>query len=223
MKKGIGKRGRPPIKPWVESFIASMVLSERDKLPEERMPVKVLASEIQKRIRYRGEQPPELSTLEKRISTYRNRPDPECEPWNIFMRDDSIPPEALPKVVAASKRAREDHPYWRYLSIRQAKWIARLSAFEFPSEMQDYIFSLFSRFERLSRTVGKPHSFDRFDLFHDLLTAEPDDMHERLQSLANYLKNWLSEEARLTETKEGGKNDERHKTTQNERRHKKAR
>ena len=67
---------------------------------------------------------PSRDTLVKMISSARNRDDPEDRPWTVSaLADYEIPPEALPVVMDAWTNELELD---RHLTIRQAKWIARL-------------------------------------------------------------------------------------------------
>jgi len=82
-----------------------------------------------------GAKAPEPEVLWKKISKYRNRePNPQDQPWHIGALNDSAfkdsltsltSPEGLAAVVGACRfAARRDAT----LTIRQAKWIGRLSA-----------------------------------------------------------------------------------------------
>jgi hypothetical protein len=77
---------------------------------------------------------PSLSTVQKVLATNRKNLkelaiDPQEKPWSIAALDQSqIPPEALPKLLEVFaylllKKEKE----WVHLTIREAKWIARLS------------------------------------------------------------------------------------------------
>jgi hypothetical protein len=164
MAKSGKKRGRPGIKPWIEALIAKRVIAERKKPPEERMPVKVLANEIRKDIIGGNERAPEISTLERRILNYSKKSSPEDEPWTIFTLDrHPIPLEALPKVL---KQYREVKDFCG-LSIREAKWIARLSSIE-PPERDPWLYALVASIEQLFEMVGSPPNFHLID---DILAA----------------------------------------------------
>lgn len=158
MEENTKKRGRPAIKPSIARFIASKVSDEQRKPQETRMPVKVLAFEIREQLKQLGERPPELSTLEKKISEYRKRTSPEDKPWSLSTLDDyPISPEALPKVLEEYKLH-----YRRgfYLTIRQAKWITRLSATQCDASM--YIF--IAMIEQLSALLGTPYGLEAQDM-----------------------------------------------------------
>ena len=127
MEKAKKKRGRPAIKPYIEQLIVSRVLQEQAKPPEERMPVKVLAYEIQKQISQTEVRPPESSTLEKRISkvssTISNQHNPLDEPWTILsLSTNYIPPEALQAVIKTQADAIKSG---RIFSVREALWLSR--------------------------------------------------------------------------------------------------
>jgi hypothetical protein len=125
MKKSVRPRGRPAIKPYIERLIASRVFDEQKKPEEKRMPSKVLAFEIQQQLKRLGEQSPELSTLEKRISRYSSTYEFDSidDPWTISsLSKYDIPPEALPAVMHQQAEAIK----WnRTFSIREALWVGR--------------------------------------------------------------------------------------------------
>lgn len=127
MRKNTKKRGRPAIKPGVLSIIMTRVRDEQREPPEKRMPPKVLAHAIQREIieKAKGEKPPKLSTLEKKILEYRKEPSPKDEPWDIFsLLKYPIPPEALPTVLRMWSWTQEELDM--NLTIREAQWVARL-------------------------------------------------------------------------------------------------
>jgi len=127
------KRGRPGLKPHIESLIASGFLEDRKKPRKEWTPRKALAFDIQQEIEKKGWSAPELSTLMGRISDYSKKnkdPDPEDKPWNMATLDlYPIPPEAIPEVLRIWALRMEGGESF---TIREAKWVARLSAFILP-------------------------------------------------------------------------------------------
>jgi len=94
-----------------------------------RIPRTELAEQLQGEFKREGHGVPTIETLERRISWYRNhaQDDPQDKPWSIATLDKfPIPTEALPIVLWVWFRQQErGYP----LSIREAKWIARLYAF----------------------------------------------------------------------------------------------
>jgi len=130
MRKGTRKRGRPGIRPHIVRLIASRILEEQAKPPEARLPTKVLAYEIHKQISQTGDRPPEVSTLEKKISKTRadisSKPDLRDKPWTIHsMVEYPIAAEALPSVLQVWFLVQDNDGS---LSIRDAQWVARLYA-----------------------------------------------------------------------------------------------
>ena len=115
-----GNRGRPGIKPFVRQYI--YIKAQEDNIK----PRLALAMELRKSIEEMGEIPPSEETMIKLISEGRHRqPNPEDLPWSLESLDKfPIPPEALPLILQAWVYFRE---YYQIpLSIRHAKWIARL-------------------------------------------------------------------------------------------------
>lgn len=117
-----GKRAR--VTPDAKAYIINRAL----EYP--RIQRSELARKLQGELKAKRYDVPALEVLERWISKYRNNPsDPEDGPWSIGkLRDWEIPPETLSivlKVAAYSKQKRG-----RPLSIREAQWVARLSAME---------------------------------------------------------------------------------------------
>jgi len=110
---------------------------------------------------------PSLSRVQKKLAEVRKselEPSDEDKPWTIFtLNDYPISPEALPKVL---KQYREVKDFCG-LSIREAKWIARLSAIE-PPERDPWLYALVASIEQLFEMVGSPPSFHLID---DILAA----------------------------------------------------
>jgi hypothetical protein len=103
-----------------------------------------LAYEIQKEISNTGRQPPKISTLEKRISSYKSvfdkEPDSLDEPWTVLSLanpDHNIPPEALPAVIKTQAHVIR---FGDAFSVREALWVSRFyyifkgTEFDFDSD-----------------------------------------------------------------------------------------
>jgi len=106
---------------------------------------------------------PSLSTVQKTLAGIRkeaNKPNPQDKPWCIGMLTDCpIPPEAMPTVLRVWKFrvAREEG-----FTVREAKWVAYLSALitdveELSSEADRY-----ARFEFIYELAG----YSTFDSTH---------------------------------------------------------
>lgn len=114
-----GRRGKR-ISPEVLSLIKEQALmssKQRTKLAEELEPM----------IEAKGWPSPTIETMEKIISKIRNQRDSQDAPWSVTtLTEYEIPPEALPTVLEVWQKTQE----WNWikpLSIREAKWVARLS------------------------------------------------------------------------------------------------
>ena len=164
MEKGAKRRGRPAIKPYIDWIIRKRVLEEQAKPHEGRMLVKVLAYAIREEIKEIQEKeglnelPPESSTLEKKIAKGKSAMtlSPEDKPWSIFtLGHYPIPPEALPNVLAEYGRLLSS-PHVRppRITIRQAKWIGRLSATE-SFKLWPHFYLLVSLAEELLELLGE--------------------------------------------------------------------
>ena len=135
MRKNTERRGRPGLNPRIDDILLCRVLEEQAKPPEKRTQVNIMAHELREEIirtSSKDERPPAVSTLEKRISKLRSTINVSLEdkPWSIFtLGHYPIPPEAIPKVLKEYGRLlASQHTPSPYITIRQAKWIGRLSA-----------------------------------------------------------------------------------------------
>jgi len=159
------KRGRPLIlKPHIEKIISSRVSADQAKPPAERTPRKVLAYEIQREIIQQGEEkPPELSTLEKRISFHRSVPkNPFDELWSLgSLAQHPISPDAMPIVMSIYKKTLAGHGE---LTIREAQWIARLYKIIDDAELLwDWAWA-YAMDEWLSEITNRPFDTTELDL-----------------------------------------------------------
>ena len=68
---------------------------------------------------------PSQPTLEKMISRARNMSDPEDAPWGVLSTKDDIPAEILPTVLEVWMSVLGDE-HQPPLTVRQARWVARL-------------------------------------------------------------------------------------------------
>jgi hypothetical protein len=109
-----------------------------------------LAEKLQEELEAMGQDVPKLEVLERMISSFRNHEthDPQEKPWSIAtLADYPIPPQALPAVLKAYKAQAEKG---RPLTIRQAKWVSRLSAIEEPLKSA----VMLAEMERLAELLG---------------------------------------------------------------------
>ena len=120
------RRGRPAIKPYIHEMIRREILLEQGQPPERRLPVNVLADQIQRRLIEKNEKRvPRLSTLEKYISFYRSTTSLD-EPWSLgesTKLEYDIPGDATGILLELWKYSLEiGYPF----TLRHARWIARL-------------------------------------------------------------------------------------------------
>lgn len=176
MKENIKKRGRPSIEPWMDNLVASRVSVEKGESPDKWTPRNILAYEIQKEIRAikrPDERLPKISTLEKRISSFRKIVSSEDDIWTIGTSDICpISPEALPEVLAVCKHARG---LGNLFTIGQAKWTARLSAIfgnQSPSELWRWT-TRYAGAEAVSRLLDRP--LDTATLDAQLMGVAPEE------------------------------------------------
>lgn len=119
---------RANMKPYVKTLVKVEAIRKR------KTPPLALAIELQGKIENMGEPVPKEETLTKIISDTRNHGSPEDEPWNLrTLNDYPIPSEALKAVLGAWRISQTESdmyeaPENRPLTIRQAKWLARIHA-----------------------------------------------------------------------------------------------
>jgi len=166
-------RGRPPVSPVVWSLICNEVQSHPEELR------KVLAYELEKKIRLKGEVPPTNQTLIKMISKARNsESSPEDYPWHLDAFDKCpVPADALPVILEIQQHIDKN------LSIRLVKWLTRLyvvlreKQFLKGNELSYCLYcylwaSMYANREKISeisKSFGTPISFDSSDLDAGLL------------------------------------------------------
>jgi len=175
------KRGRPAIKPSIKQLICAKALKDKDA------PRLALAVELKNLIEEMGEISPSEETMMKLISQARNHPVSELDkPWSIARLDDyPIPPKELPKVIREYRRHMDEGTEF---TIRQAKWVARLSDTECPESLPDII----AKTEQLYEILGELPDFDVFDKLLAGLPGQSDNWQvpfAAMASLAGILKN----------------------------------
>jgi len=157
MEKTAKKRGRPAIEPYIELFIMEEVDANQRKPQEERLPLVVLAGLTHDKLKDRikaGSHMPTRGTVEKRVQRYAKTFSTEDEPWSLSTLDRyPISPEVLPRVLAEYKRSDGR------LTVREAKWVARLSAIDCDTHAP----YLIARSELLFERLGRPRDFEGFD------------------------------------------------------------
>lgn len=112
----------PRISPTVKRTITEEALRERNK------PRRALVAELRDRIERMGEPVPADETIEKLISwARRHEPSPEDAPWSLgACAKIGIPLGSIPAVLRVWKHHLACSS--RALTIREAKWVARLQA-----------------------------------------------------------------------------------------------
>jgi hypothetical protein len=154
------------------------------------MPPKLLADRLLEKIKWKGKVP-EFDVLKKKVLKYRNHEkSPQEGPWSTAtLGDYPIPPEALPKVLEIWKLTLHSEEIsfennvmsWEErLTIREAKWAARLSAVKPPEhkiigegpkttfEGADWLLALatwYARHEELNEILGHPFDSGELDYF----------------------------------------------------------
>jgi hypothetical protein len=137
----------------IANYVASFPDMQRTALAE-----KILAE-----VKWPGK-PPEIEVLERKISLLRNHPIDD-KPWSMATLDENpIPPEAIPAVLEVWKfRVARDEVF----TIREAKWVARLSAKvkdkdKYPRKLSKYA-SQYARLELIYQLIGRPFDSTRID------------------------------------------------------------
>lgn len=102
---------------------------------------------------------PSLSTVQKLLAiarkTRKELPiDPQDKPWSTATLDQyPIPPEALPAVL---KVLRYNIEKGKGVTIREAKWVSRLSAIKQAINQLSTVASFFAETEQLDELIGRP-------------------------------------------------------------------
>ena len=117
------------------------------------MPRKMLVGRLYDLIRNMGEPLPKRGTLEKLISRARNHEASLLDmPWSLgSISKYEMLPGILPKVIEAYEMSQlkedvSEFKGWRSFTIRDALWVARLSAlFKDPEDVYDFVVEYSSR------------------------------------------------------------------------------
>lgn len=131
----------------------AMIMQYALKTP--RIPRTKLAEQLQTELDWEGPSP-EVEVLERKISWFRNHATdgPQDKPWSTATLDKyPIPPESLPAVLRVWKSCIEKEVG---LTIREAKWVARLSAIQQDIEKLSFIASRYARTELMFEIINRP-------------------------------------------------------------------
>ncbi len=153
-----GRRGRPPIKPSIKTFIYLKALRERN------IPRAVLACELRDVIVNKmNEVPLSEETIIKLISLARNHPpSPLDNPFSIAsLAEHDIPPEAGPAVMSIYKKLVSENEGF---SIGEAQWVARLYKIIEPPELVWYWANLYAEWEKISWMQGTTFHSNELDI-----------------------------------------------------------
>jgi len=150
------------IEGYVKAYVARRARKE-DKTPREE-----LAKKLVLEIRAMRRTPPAIKTLKKMISAARNQAaNPQEQPWHLATLDKyPISPEALRMVLRAFLYESEKEDV--YLSIREAKWVARLAGILKENEIDEVVGFAVRMAElelvaELSEAAGAPHDYATWD------------------------------------------------------------
>ncbi|MGD0354509.1 MAG: hypothetical protein ABSB31_03565 [Dehalococcoidia bacterium] len=116
-------RGRPPADPEREALITAKARAFPDR------PRKALVAELKEVLQALGKANLKDDTIERKISDARHsdpQPDDTLWDWDT-LKENPLPDDSLPHVIKAWLHAHEKRG--RALTIREAKWIARLYRF----------------------------------------------------------------------------------------------
>jgi hypothetical protein len=138
----------------IREALTGLLQQEADFLEKKKHPAKWYRDEAGKALKLADRDNPSLRSYEVLLSEIRPRllkHNPIDDPWSITTLDNwPIPPDALPIVLKAYKRHFEDKTDF---SIRQAKWVARLSRTDYhDTAVPDAI----ARTEQLCEMGGIP-------------------------------------------------------------------
>lgn len=154
----------PPITDGVEAVIAAVYQKHSKwKAPAVRNEVDCILHKGNPKLPPRW---PSLSAVQKVLATVRKPHDnPQDKPWSTATLDSyPIPPEVLSVVLKVRKLCIEKG---QGFSIREAKWVARLSALEQDTERLSFKASRHARTELMFELIGRP--FDSTELDRSLM------------------------------------------------------
>jgi hypothetical protein len=196
--------GKKRKRAYIPKEAEAIILTHALEYP--RLKRTLMAEKLQQELESRGYDVPEIEVLERKISRYRrySSDSPLEKPWSIATLDDyPIPAQALPIVLEEYKQHIEEGTV---LTIREAKWIARLSATKCKKSWPYWI----ARTEQLYELTGKSPDFEAFDRLLVGLSGQTNDLMSLFAaaSLVGILKNDPTKKAaaeRDKRLKKGGK------------------
>jgi len=112
---------------------------------------------------------PSLSSIQKELAPIRkklNEPPRDDMPWTLdTLRDNPIPPEALPKVLQIWL-SNQEAPSSPPLSIREAKWIAQLSSMTEDVERLRLVAEMCAELELIGELTNTPQLSSPATMLH---------------------------------------------------------
>jgi len=136
-----------------------------------------LANEIDDLLDRSGQKPPSLETMKKMISTFRNQRNPLDVPWHLgTLQEHHLSEYAVNRIFLLKPFAEHREPVfegglqtWQVITIRDARWIARLSALPMSLEWLWCCAQAYSRQEKIAELAGT--LFDSSELDNDMANA----------------------------------------------------
>ena len=168
-RKGSLRRISPEMKQQIADYVFKPENLEKDR--------ETMANEIEALFLKSGQRSPSLDTIKKMISTFRNKSNPLDVPWHLGTLKDHPLSEYAIKMIFLLKPFAEDREHlfegelqiWQVITIRDALWIAKLSALNISLEWLWDCTQEYSRQERFAEFAGT--SFDSSDIDNDLANA----------------------------------------------------
>lgn len=181
-----------------------------------RIPRTKLAEQLLTELDWKGPAP-EIEVIERKISWFRNHTTdgPQDKPWSTATLDKyPIPPESLPAVLRVWKFCIEKGVS---LTIREAKWVSRLSAIQQDIEKLSFIASRYARTELMFEIINRPFEAIGLDRLLMGLPVGVSDLEDFLPFLAEQkedesrgLKNGVDQIRDLQNQPKAKRKEERH-------------
>jgi hypothetical protein len=168
-RKGSLRRISPEMKQQISDYVFRSENTDKSR--------ETMANEIEALLLKSGQRSPSLDTIKKMISTFRNKSNPLDMPWHLgTLKDYHLSEYAVNRIFLLKPFAEHREPVfngglqpWQVITIRDALWIAKLSALNMSLEWLWDCTQEYSRQERFAELAGT--SFDSSDLDNDLADA----------------------------------------------------
>jgi len=157
MNESIYRESRVKISDKIRGKVVELVTEEKDYERKKKYPAKWYRKKVARELKLADKDNPSLRSYESILRPIRKAlqaDNPQEKPWSMATLDKyPISPDAVPAVLNVWKFRTENGDTF---TVREAKWTARLSAFERDMEKLFSLVSSYARTELMFELVDRP-------------------------------------------------------------------